>query len=112
VRRYVPSDAISENNDIQRHRPKDIESPRNQKTQKTNKRPLQPNKKATKRNGIQNAEGSKKELKTGLFSAHTKEKMIERQLTKPFSGRGVGACQARGDVLYPRPWPASADGRR
>jgi hypothetical protein len=33
-------------------------------------------------------------------------------LTKPFSGRGVAACQVRGGVLYPRPWPASADGTR
>jgi hypothetical protein len=34
------------------------------------------------------------------------------RLTKPFSGRGVAASQVRGGVRYPRPWPASADGRR
>jgi hypothetical protein len=36
----------------------------------------------------------------------------KKRLTKPFSGRGVAACQVRGDGLYPRPWPASADGTR
>jgi hypothetical protein len=33
-------------------------------------------------------------------------------LTKPFSGRGVALVQVRGVLLYPRPWPASADGTR
>jgi hypothetical protein len=33
-------------------------------------------------------------------------------LTKPFSGRGGGFGQARGGFPIPRPWPASADGRR
>jgi hypothetical protein len=34
------------------------------------------------------------------------------RLTTPFSGRGGGFCQVRGGFLIPRPWPASADGRR
>ena len=34
------------------------------------------------------------------------------RLTKPFSGRGGALVQVRGVVPYPRPKPASADGRR
>jgi hypothetical protein len=37
---------------------------------------------------------------------------IALSLTKPFSGRGGGFCQDREGFPIPRPWPASADGRR
>jgi hypothetical protein len=40
------------------------------------------------------------------------EVMAKSCLTKPFSGRGGGFCQDREGFLIPRPWPASADGRR